>query len=410
MKSIKQLFNNSAFAVLIMLVYMVGVAWAADTKLSALTELAAAPAESDELYINDGGTSKKIQVINAMKALESALTSFAIHADNLPTAGDVDWSGLTTFTTSYDSDGDGSLTDEPWWTSVMDDTPTVVYATVDPSPTDDINASPTAATPDVSGYDDGDLWINRTHDRVWTIVDTTDGAAVWELLTNTVYSLAELRDIPVATPIDGESVILVYNDGTNNLHIVYMWDDDGTGADDGLNTLRPDDYSTGGTWIATGLGAVKTLSLTDDGSLQLDAGADSMDDDEYNGVVLYGKAAGEDVAQWGTVFLQSDAKFDNADANAAGEFPALGIAVGCSGGGDWPCQDTETMEVMVRGVIRNEDWTGLTIGSPVYLSETAGGVIQTAPSDSGDAVQIVGWALSDSEIYFDFSRPYVEVE
>jgi len=59
-------------------------AWAADSKLSALTELASAPAESDELYINDGGTSKKITAINLMKALESALTSYAIHADNLP--------------------------------------------------------------------------------------------------------------------------------------------------------------------------------------------------------------------------------------------------------------------------------------------------------------------------------------
>tara|TARA_Y100000310_G_scaffold105378_1_gene103842 strand:- start:20101 stop:20715 length:615 start_codon:yes stop_codon:yes gene_type:complete len=33
----------------------------ADTKLSALTALSAAPASTDELYVNDGGTSKKVQ-------------------------------------------------------------------------------------------------------------------------------------------------------------------------------------------------------------------------------------------------------------------------------------------------------------------------------------------------------------
>jgi hypothetical protein len=64
---------------------LVGVAWAVDTKLSALTELAEAPAEADELYINDGGTSKKITALNLMKALQSALTSYEIHYDNIPT-------------------------------------------------------------------------------------------------------------------------------------------------------------------------------------------------------------------------------------------------------------------------------------------------------------------------------------
>ncbi|KKK73700.1 hypothetical protein LCGC14_2891230 [marine sediment metagenome] len=37
---------------------------AVDTKLSDLTELSAAPASTDEVYLNDGGTSKKITVAN----------------------------------------------------------------------------------------------------------------------------------------------------------------------------------------------------------------------------------------------------------------------------------------------------------------------------------------------------------
>ena len=129
-----------------------------------------------------------------------------------------------------------------------------------------------------------------------------------------------------------------------------------------------------------------------------------MDDDEYNGVVIEGRNCGENLTQWDTVRLANDADpWHQADANAASEFPAHGLSVDA-------CTDTNSAIILVRGIVRNEGWTGLTPGGAVYLSETAGGVTQTAPSDSGDCVQIVGWALSDSEIYFDFSRPYLEVE
>ena len=61
-------------------------------------------------------------------------------------------------------------------------------------------------------------------------------------------------------------------------------------------------------------------------------------------------------------------------------------------------------------MVRNEGWSGLTVGGAVYLSDTAGGLTQTAPSTSGDCVQIIGRALSDSEIYFNFSGHWLEVE
>ena len=48
------------------------VAWAADTKLSALTNLGAAPATTDELYLNDAGTSKALTVANLMLYLGAA--------------------------------------------------------------------------------------------------------------------------------------------------------------------------------------------------------------------------------------------------------------------------------------------------------------------------------------------------
>lgn len=147
-----------------------------------------------------------------------------------------------------------------------------------------------------------------------------------------------------------------------------------------------------------------TITLDDDASIKIDATADGMADDKYNGITVVGKNFGETVAQWSCVFLASDGKYDISDADAAGEFPAWGIVVA---GGD----DTDPAILLTHGVVRNEGWTGLTVGGPVYLGDDGTGAItQVAPSTSGDCVQIVGFAISDSEIYFDFSRPYLELE
>ena len=51
----------------------------ADTKTSDLAELAVTPADTDEMYINDGGTSKKIQYSNVMSG--EATTAASLAAD-----------------------------------------------------------------------------------------------------------------------------------------------------------------------------------------------------------------------------------------------------------------------------------------------------------------------------------------
>ena len=63
MKLFKIIKDHWLASFLIMLLF-IGIAYAANTKLSALTELAGPPAGSDEMYLNDGGTSKKISVTN----------------------------------------------------------------------------------------------------------------------------------------------------------------------------------------------------------------------------------------------------------------------------------------------------------------------------------------------------------
>jgi hypothetical protein len=48
----------------------------------------------------------------------------------------------------------------------------------------------------------------------------------------------------------------------------------------------------------------------------------------------------------------------------------------------------------------NTQLSGMTPGARQYLSDTAGGVTETAPSDSGDLVQYVGTAWSPTELRF----------
>jgi len=140
--------------------------------------------------------------------------------------------------------------------------------------------------------------------------------------------------------------------------------------------------------------------LDDNVALQIEATADGMVDDKYNGVTLKGLNAGEAITQWDAVFFNvADSELHQADADAAGEFPCRGIAVATG-------TDGNELLVLAQGFIRNDGWTW-TVGASIYLSDTAGELTQTAPSGSGDAVQLVGWATSVDEMYVNVSGHYI---
>lgn len=154
----------------------------------------------------------------------------------------------------------------------------------------------------------------------------------------------------------------------------------------------------------------KPIQLDDNTSLSIEGGADQMDDHEYNGKVVAGIDAGEAIAIFEAVYLADDSdpiKLANA-TQGGGAYPAFGIAVAAA-------SDTAPVTILREGVIRDETWSALTEGAPIYLGETGnetlGGMLTTvAPSTANDCIQIVGWIISESEIYFDFSRPYQLVE
>lgn len=176
--------------------------------------------------------------------------------------------------------------------------------------------------------------------------------------------------------------------------------------------------------IATADGGATTISQTSDGQDKiilgdgLDAtqviipsGPDDMADDNWSGIAIKGPC-GEAVAQFEVVtWTSADNEFMLANAEqATGLYPARGIAVGEHNDG-WETANGEELTVMVQGVIRNDDWAWGTVGGAIYLDDTAaGGISQTAPAESNDCIQVVGWAISDDQAYFNFSGHWLLVE
>lgn len=124
-------------------------------------------------------------------------------------------------------------------------------------------------------------------------------------------------------------------------------------------------------------------------------------DDTYEGIQIPGLANLGGVTQWDAVYLNSDSQWVKADANGAGAFPAMGLAVATA-------LTTVAVTVLVLGTVRNDAWNW-TPGGLIYLDVTAGALTQTAPATTGDNVQQVGFAITADIAFFDFNSTFVEV-
>jgi hypothetical protein len=169
-----------------------------------------------------------------------------------------------------------------------------------------------------------------------------------------------------------------------------------------VGIISADEINADAATLTAGQGDEETIVLGD-------ANPDS--DDTYTCFSsLAGITAGEAISQFDAVYMNStDGEWHQADATTVNnEWPAVGFAVGCSGA--WSCDGPETVTVCLNGVIRNDGWTFTDHGAILYLSETAGGITETAPSDSGDAIQALGIAIrsetaGDSEDVLLFPVP-----
>lgn len=91
-------------------------------------------------------------------------------------------------------------------------------------------------------------------------------------------------------------------------------------------------------------------------------------------------------------FINNSGAAALADANAAGESPAVALSLGRSHPSAGP--------FLTHGVAEDASWSW-TAGGKIYLSTTPGAMTQTAPSATGDIVQVLGVALSATHIFFN---------
>ena len=150
--------------------------------------------------------------------------------------------------------------------------------------------------------------------------------------------------------------------------------------------------------------ANSTILLTESKSIELDGVLSA--DWTWSGVTI-SATAWYTQAFWDLVYLDpTDSRWEACDANAAS-------------GADWDCRGLIGM-VVVAGTDGNActillNWTiradanfpTLTVGWPVFASETAWDVVTTAPSTSGAVVRVLGSALTADSMYFNPSGDFI---
>jgi hypothetical protein len=123
---------------------------------------------------------------------------------------------------------------------------------------------------------------------------------------------------------------------------------------------------------------------------------------EYNKHrIIRNRTAGAALAGGDLVCFNSSGAVILADADAVAT-QAIGAVLQ-----DYDSGDTG---VCIYKEFVRDDQTGLTDGGRVYLSGTAGGFTQTAPSGAADVLQVVGTAISDTEIAFDIAPSVIVVQ
>ena len=126
-------------------------------------------------------------------------------------------------------------------------------------------------------------------------------------------------------------------------------------------------------------------------------------DDTGSGLIITATVDANATGVGAALHMAADGNYEEADADATTTAPCTAIALETG---------TGSKKVLLHGIIRNDGWNwtkGPGEAGLIYLSTTTGALTQTAPSGSGDQVQVVGHALSDDVMYFNPQLHVVEV-
>lgn len=114
----------------------------------------------------------------------------------------------------------------------------------------------------------------------------------------------------------------------------------------------------------------------------------NMANGDWTGEVIVATVSASQT-QYNAVYMKSDG-WAAAKADAYTTLPAIGIILETG---------TGSKKVLVKGIVKNTSWS-FTQGQRIYVSAaTAGAITSTAPTTTGQLVQIIGIALAADTIY-----------
>lgn len=124
-------------------------------------------------------------------------------------------------------------------------------------------------------------------------------------------------------------------------------------------------------------------------------------DEKWSGITI-GGTLGATIAVGDLCYLNNDdGRWELVDANLSdGYDKQLGI---CLTAGN----DGSSTTMLVFGKVRSAAFPSFTIGSPLYMSETAGDITHTQPTTADVAIRIVGFALTAEDLMFNPSNDYI---
>ena len=140
------------------------------------------------------------------------------------------------------------------------------------------------------------------------------------------------------------------------------------------------------------------ITLGENTAIALDPAGSA--DGKYTGITVTG-VAGYAQAFGDLVYLSSvDSRWELADADAASTADRMMAMVVVAGG-----SDGAACTLLLQGIIRADvKFPALTIGSPVYVGETAGEIQVAIPTGADNVIRRVGYAMTADEIYFNPSQ------
>ena len=253
-------------------------------------------------------------------------------------------------------------------------------------------------------FGDAATFIQQSGDGVLRI----DGEATIDLNASTEVNVS------AALTVGGR---IVTDDNTNATSTT-----DGSLQTDGglsvvLDAIFGDDVSLLTDSAVLNLGAGNDVSITHDGTTggtitgtpmaYETLGGGALANDTHGGIVIE-FLAGESLAVGDWVYMSTtDGRVNKADSNDTGDdghYPAIGVAISAQGSAG------SAVKVLTHGVYNDSNGFGgdLTEGKQLFLSETAGTVTATAPSDDGDIVQVCGIAIGPRDVFVNPSLNIIE--